>query len=448
MKQYSLFTNVSMISGLLVLSACAPRISISTLPPSPTAGPTALPALTEAHSAPAASLAIAFVKDGDVHLWEEVTQQSRTLLKAGDVVNITMSDDGQMLAFTRRAWAGSEMEGSEQLSLWTVKRDGTDPREVIPAEFLRQRLNLTERESSNFHQLGWIPETHQVLFSITQYIAQAEGMSHAIPHGAYIVNLDSGSVTALAEPPENLRLVASPDGAQVALLSPTSLSFINSDSSNRRSDVLSYPEAGLTGPLFPTGVWTADARAFVLTGSFEMDPRSMLNFTLWRIPVDGSAPVSLATVMESDPNSVTFSPDGKSAAYVEATDGQPPEISGWSIKRFEVEAGRLAIPYYGKEAWMANLHWSPSGQAYAIQDHDLAPLCADATQDTQVCGEPLRLGIDSNIITSLQWVARDRFLVAGIEPNMLVLGNVDGTFVPVATWEEYESVSWSAVMAR
>ena len=454
MKQYSLFTNVSILSALLLLSACAPRISISTLPPSPTAvsGLTEPPPVESAASpepsASAVSLVVAFVKDGDIHLWDDATQQSRTLIRAGDVVNITMSDDAQLLAFTRRAWVGSEMEGYEQLSLWAINRDGTDPREVIPAEFLRQRLNLSERESSNFHQLGWIPGTHQVLFSITQYIVQAEGMSHAIPHGAYIVNLDSGSVTTLAEPPENLRLIPSPDGAQMALLSPTSLSFIKSDGSNRHSDVLTYPEAGLTGPLFPTGVWTEDSHAFVLTGSFEKVPRGMLNFTFWRVPVDSSTPVSLATVLESDPNSVTYSPDGNYAAYVTATDGQPPEIAGWSIKRFEVEAGPLAIPYYGKEAWMANLHWSPSGQAYSIQDHDLAPLCPDATQDTQRCGEALRLGIDSNVITALQWMDRNRFLVAGIEPNMLVLGNVDGTFVPVATWEEYESVSWSAVMAR
>jgi hypothetical protein len=65
-----------------------------------------------------------------------------------------------------------------------------------------------------------------------------------------------------------------------------------------------------------------------------------------------------------------------------------------------------------------------------------------------VCGEPLQLGIESNIITSLQWVAGDRFLVAGIEPNMLVLGELDGTFVPVAIWEDYESVSWSAAVSR
>jgi hypothetical protein len=456
---YKFFRSLPILSlGLaIVLAACAPSaqgpvpttsaIAPGDIPdfiPTVTAVPTANPSA----ESPAGSLVVAFVKDGDIHLWEEATGQSRTVAKSGDVDRVTMSDDGQVIAFTRRAWAGSELEGYEQFALWAANSDGTNPREVIPTEFLRQHLNLTERDSSNFYQLGWIPQTHQVIFSITKYIAQAEGMSHAIPHGAYIVNLDSGSVTVLAEATENLRLAPSPDGTQFALLSPMNLSFINSDGSNRRTDVLTYPEAGLTGPLFPTGVWTEDSRAFILTGSFEKDPNRDISFAFWRVPVDGSPAEALSAVMKSHPDSVTFSPEGRSASHFKTTDTQPSEIAGWYITPFSVEVGPLAIPYYGKEAFYANLHWSPAGQAYAIKDHDLSPLCPDAAQDTQICGEPVHLGIDSSMITTLQWVDGDRFLVAGNEPNMLVLGKLDGTFVPVATWGDYELMSWSAVIPR
>ena len=446
----------------IVLAGCAPAVqgpvpTTSAIPPGeiPDFIPTVTPAPTENASlestlspepSAADSLAVAFVKDGDIHLWEEATGQSRTLVKAGDVDRVTVSDDGEVIAFTRRAWVGSELEGYEQLSLWAVDREGGNPREVVPADFLRQDLNITERESSNFYQLGWIPETHRVFFSITKYIAQAEGMSHAVPHGAYVIDLDSGSVTVLAETTENLRLAPSPDGMQFAFLSPVSLSFINSDGSNRRSDILTYPEAGLTGPLFPTGVWAADSRAFIFTGSFEKDPNMDVNFTFWRVPVDGSPAEALSAVTKSHPDSVTFSPDGRAAAFLRTTETQPSEIAGWVIAPFSVEVGPLAIPYYGKETFYANLHWSPVGQAYAIKDHDLAQLCPDATQDTQICGEPVHLGIDSSIITTLQWVDKDRFLVAGIEPNMLALGKLDGTFVPVVTWEDHESMSWSAVI--
>ncbi|HEX6033079.1 MAG TPA: hypothetical protein VFY83_01550, partial [Anaerolineales bacterium] len=154
----------------------------------------------------------------------------------------------------------------------------------------------------------------------------------------------------------------------------------------------------------------------------------------WRIPIDGSSPEALATVAGSDPSSVTFSPDGKRASFLQTTDQQPPEIAGWFITPLIPEAGPLALPTYGKEAFYANLHWSPAGDAFAIKDQDLLQLCPNATQDSQVCGQPIHLG--SGIITTLQWVDNSRFLVEGIEPNTLSLGKLDGTITPIVTWTQ------------
>jgi Tol biopolymer transport system component len=319
---------------------------------------------------------------------------------------------------------------------------------LISAQDLRQSINPGERESSNFYQFSWVPQSHQLIFSGTKYIVQAEGLSHAIPHGAYLIDTDKGAVTVLAEPEENLRFLPSPDGKQIALMSPSGMGFINPDGSNRRQDVVTYAEAGLTGPLFPTGVWTQDSRAFIMTGSLEREPGHNVNFRIWRIPTDGSSPEALATVTESIPNSVTFSPDGKRAAFLQVTDQQPSEIAGWFIKSLIPEAGPLALPYYGIEAFYANLHWSPGGDAFAVKDQDLLQLCPDATQDSHVCGEPIRLG--SGIIRKLQWVDTSRFIFEGIEPNTLALGKVDGTITPIVTltesqrWTENDVISgWS-----
>jgi hypothetical protein len=328
------------------------------------------------------------------------------------------------------------LDGYEQFALWAMNRAGGNPRELISAQDLRQRINPSERDSSNFYQLGWVPQSHQLIFSGTKYIAQAEGLSHAIPHGAYLVDTDTGSVNMLAEAAENLRFLPSPDGKQIALMSPGDVGFINVDGSNQRQDVLTYAEVGLTGPLFPTGVWTQDSRALVMTGSFESDPNFNVNFTIWRIPIDGSSPEALGTVTGSSPNSVTFSPDGKSASFLQTTDQQPPETAGWFIKPLIPEAGPLALPSYGKKAFYTNLHWSPAGDAFAIKDQDLFQLCPNATQDSQVCGEPIHLG--SGIITTLQWVDASRFLFESIEPNTLSLGNVDGTITPITTWTEVQ----------
>jgi len=381
-------------------------------------------------------LEVAFVKDGNIQVWDEATQQTRTIVNTGDVLSVTTSDDGQMIAFTRGSWVGDVLDGYEQFALWAMNSDGGNPRELISAQDLRQWINPSERESSNFYQLSWVPQSHQLIFSGTKYIVQGEGLSHAIPQGAFLVDTDKGSVTVLAEGAENLRFLPSPDAKQIALMSPSDVGFINVDGSNKRQDVLTYAEVGLTGPLFPTGVWTQDSRAFVMTGSFESDPDFNVIFTIWRIPIDGSSPEALGAVTGSIPNSVTFSPDGNSASFIQWTDQQPQEIAGWFIKPLIPEAGPLALPYYGKKAFYANLHWSPAGDAFAIKDQDLLQLCPNATQDSQVCGEPIHLG--SGIITRLQWVDTSRFLFESIEPNTLSLGNLDGTITPIATWTEIQ----------
>jgi hypothetical protein len=314
--------------------------------------------------------------------------------------------------------------------------DGGNVRELISAQDLRQRINPNERESSNFYQLSWVPRSHQLVFSGTKYIVQAEGLSHAVPQGAYLLDTDTGSVSVLVEADENLRFAPSPDGKQVALMSPSAMGFINTDGSNRRTNLLTYAEVGLTNPVFPRGVWTQDSRAFVMTGSLERDPSFDVDFTIWRVPADASSPEALAAVTGSDPNSVAFSPDGKSFSFLQTTDQQPSEIAGYFIKPLTPEAGALALPYYGKQGSFDNLHWSPAGHAFVIKDQDLLQLCPGADQDAQVCGEPLHLG--SGIITALQWVDAARFLSESIEPYTLSLGNIDGTVTPIVTWTEMQ----------
>ena len=440
MRRNILLFKFVLIITILSATGCGAEPPLSPSP-GPDIAPTAMPSASTTLSTEE-SIVVAFVKDGNIQLWDSTTNQSETFVRSGDVVSVWISDDGQAIAFTRRQWVGDILDGYEQLSLWAINRDGGNPRQLVPAADLRQRLSPSERESTNFFQVGWVPQTHQLIFSGTKYIFQAEGLSHAIPLGVYLVNADAGAITVLAEAPEDLRFMPSPDGQQIALLSPDSLSFINADGSNRRSDVLTYPQIGRPGPLFPTGVWTGDSSAFVITGSLEYDPAYNINFTFWRVPANGSSPETLATVTKSDPSSVTFSPDGRHASYLQVTDSRPPEVAGWSIMPFNVEAGPLAIPYYGKEAFMANLHWSPAGNAYVIDGLDLFQLCPDAKEDSQRCGQPVHLK-NEGIITSIQWVDGERFFVAGIEPNTLSLGRLDGTITPIVTWADNESISWN-----
>ena len=437
--------------ALIAIALFASGCSIVGMPsPSPASGTvaTALPS-TAAAPSNESSLAVAFVKDGNIHVWDEPTGQIQTILNTGDVIAVTMSDDGQVIAFLRRSVVQlKEDEWFEQSALWAVDRNGGNPRELVSAESLRQRLNAAERESTNIPLMQWIPGTHRLLFSGWKYIVQAEGESHAVPEGLYLADADARTDTILVPAGNNLHFVSSPDGGQVALMSPNSLGFINVDGSNPRSNVLTYSSLQLPGPVFPTGVWTRDSQAFVIAASLE-NTSTDINDTIWRVPVDGSPPETLAQILRSVPGSTTFSPDGKYVAFVQFTDTQPSEIAGWLITPLAPEAGPLAIPAKIDFEGFANLHWSPTGDPF---NKNLRKLCSDATSDSDVCDA--RIHFDGTL-AALQWIDGNRVLFLTRNPSVLFLGkmdfsgNMDGTTIPIVAWPLEDWVgSQSFTMAK
>ena len=430
----------------LSLAACVPAqptvVSTATPSPAPSIPLTEAPAFT-ATPVTGPHLIVAFVKDGNIQVWDEATGQTNTIFISRDVIRVTMRDDGQAIAFLRRSTVQrSETEWFEQSSLWAVDLNGGNPRELVSAESLRQRLNTAENFSSNIPQMEWIPGTHQLLFSGWNYFVQAEGESHAVPEGLFLVDTDALTDKVLISAGTNLRFVPSPDGQQIALMSLNGLSFINTDGNNLRTNIFTYDQMGRTGPLFPTGVWTQDSTAFLITGSLETDPTFNINFTIWRVPVDGASATALGTVTKSDPGSVTFSPDGGRLAFVQSLDGNPLGNAGWFITPLAGQVSPLAIPdEYDFASRNASLHWSPAGDPFT---KNLKKLCPEATQDTDECDTRIYF---YGTISAIRWIDGNKVLFLTSEPSVLFLatmdftGNMDGTTIPIAAWPLNEWVS-------
>lgn len=439
------------VLSLLVVAAAACQAS-------PSASPTLAPAQTaESTHAPSASAGtgavVAFVKDGRLLIWDEATGQTQIIFDSGDVIAVSVSDDGQVLGFLRRSVVQLAKDPwtswREQSALWAVDRDGGNPRELVSSDALRSLLDAAENDSTNIPHMAWIPGTHRLLYSAWRYIVQAEGESHAVPEGLFLVDADTLSEAVLMPAGSTLRFVPSPDGQQIALLSPTGLGFINVDGSHLRSDALSFPEASLIGPFLPTGVWTQDSGAFVATGSFERDPMFNISFTLWKVPVEGSPPEALATIHRSDPRSVSFSPDGRWAAFAQHTDQEPSELAGWSVIALPTGVGALAGPQ-NLDLLFAGVQWSPDSRAF---NRTMRELCPEASWDSEVCASPL--SFDGSAV-AVRWLDTSRFLFLTREPSVLFLitldpsGVFDGTSLPIVTWplEDFTGLDSFAVAAE
>jgi streptogramin lyase len=433
---------LALILATPLLMSCTATTAITSTAPLPTS--TARPTGTPPPTIIAAQQGVVFfVKDGDIQLWDEATGQTETIFSSGDVIAVTMSDDGQVVAFLRRSPVKkSELDWYEQSALWAVERDGGNPRELVSAEALRELLNAGETDSTNIPQMEWIPGTHRLLYTGWTYIVQAEGESHAIPRGLYLVDADSFADTVLLPPDNSLRFVLSPDGRQIALLSTTALGLIHVDGSNWRQDLFRYTAAGAPGRIIPSGVWTQDSSAFLIAAPIESESQFVLNFTIWRVPVDGAPAQPLAAFTNSHSDSVTFSPDGRYAAFFRADSPSIATHSGWFVTPLAPEAGPLAVP---KSSYLfyKNLHWSPTGVPYAVLEGTLVQLCPDPAQDAEVCGEGLVL---SDRIAEIYWLDGARFLFVTREPYDLYFGRLDGTRTLIA--EGVERFSGAAMTCR
>jgi hypothetical protein len=426
----------ALISLAVVGSACSLKATTSPTPPSPTESP--IPSAQATSSGAAKGTTVVYTIHGDILLWDDVIGESRKIFDSGDVIRVDPSDDGQLVAFLRRSSVEtSDVEWREQSGLWVVDLSGENPRELVSAETLRDLLGATERDSSNIPEVTWIAGTHRLLYNGWTYLVQAEGESHAVPRGLYSVGADDSSQQVLVKAESIQRFVISPDGQQVALLSPTGLSFVNADGSNLRQDVLTFTQADMPGPLFPVGVWTEDSRAFVMTGSIQEEAAAGFDFLIWRVPADGSTPDQLASISRSHPGSVTFSPDGRFAAHSQYTDEASP-ASGWFITPLGQGVGPLAIPRKFVPGY-PSLHWSPDGKAFT---GSLAELCPGATQDSETCDSPISRGGTA----AIQWLDPTHLLLLTLDPSVLFFvsldpaGRMDATTEPIVAWPFEEFV--------
>ena len=364
------------------------------------------------------SAVIAYIKDGDLLVWEEATGQSQTVFDSGDVVRVELSGDGQLVAFVRRTLLDGDPRYGRS-ALWVVERDGSNPRELVSDVQLRASLGASDSDDTDFPALAWIPDSHCLLYSITFFPAYGGGAQ-----GLYLLDVDSQASAELVPAEVSTDFASSPDGEQIAVITPDELFFVSVEDSLAGEVVFTYPAGGVPGGgMYNLGdpsslrAWTQDSSAVLVRR--VIGPGQV--FTIWRVPVDGSPAQSLITLRGEYEQ---FAPDGSTVTFVRGTG------PGGIAERFAVplpeEVGPLAVV---RDA--IGLSWSPGGLAYVfgLGQETVLPLCPNAAQAIEVCGPPIRFG---EPIASFEWLDRNRFLYVTSVPRRLMLGSLDGSATLIA----------------
>jgi Tol biopolymer transport system component len=226
-------------------------------------------------------LQVVYTHENNLWLWQTDGTQTQ-LTDSYDAFAPKISPDGKLVAYLK----GWDIYNAE---LWVMNIDGSGNRQLVGTDHLAALPRETEAVGTMIGDFVWVPSSHTLAYNTIQLF---EVPSSPQNNDLRLVNADNGKQTLLLEPGLGGKFTYAPDGSQIALVTPVSLSIINADGSNRR-DILTFPVIFTNGGwnLYPHPVWAPDSGHLRVA----IPPQDALNnpqaFTfIWHIPADGSMP--------------------------------------------------------------------------------------------------------------------------------------------------------------
>ncbi len=367
-----------------------PTVTLTTTP-FPTLAPGSNPALS-----------IAYPNHGAVYIWTE-GRGARSLADAQDVVAIEISDDGQWVAYLCQDLVDYAFQ-----EVWAVNTIGTPTPRLLVSNADLKDITPPDPDKwilgAGILDFSWRPQTHELAFST--YIL-LEGVGSALNHDLRLVNTDSLTKTTLLDNGQGGIFNYSPDGNQIALSNPESISLMAADGTDLRAEVLTFPSV-ITYSEYeyhPHPYWAQDSQSLLVAIPPHdplADPRPPTG--LWRMPADGTQ-AELVGYIPAIPFAWLnngFSPDSRRVAYVEAI-GKPEENQR-QLHILRLDGSNDAV--YARGESLEFMGWSPDSQYFIYVIHggeNKGIYVGDLT------AQPLMITSDPGAITGIQWVDDSRF---------------------------------------
>jgi hypothetical protein len=336
---------------------------------------------------------IVYLQNQDIFLWNG-TGIRRPITQGEKVQQVHISTDGQLIAYSRSAGEFGE-------ELWVIGTDGSGERRLVSAdEFSAMDGRALAVIPDTF---AWIPGTHLVAFNTRQII---EGPGIARYDDLRTVNADNGQTQTLLAPGQGGQFIPSPDGTQLAVASPKSISLIDINGTNLRKDVLEY------SPVTTYSEYQYHARPAWETNSAGLlvaippaDPLAvpLKPTTLWQVPVDGSKARQLGNIATGPffGMAVFYSPDRSHILYLGNSGNSDQNLSALHVAR--PDGSQDSIYITATELTISS--WAPDSQEFTFSAGNQGIL-----QLGQISGkfQPL-VGVASNPL-DLRWIDNEHFI--------------------------------------
>ena len=339
-----------------------------------------------------AVLRIAFSDGNNLKLWTEGV--GLTTLYTGDQVSdVLLSDDGQVVVFNTYSptW--------DYTGLWAARTDGSPVQRLVDVATMNTFNTHPSALGAIPSHWEFIPGTHTLAFN-TRLTFEGPGL--ILQDDIRLLDTDTGVLSTFLDVGLAGMFYYSPDGSQIALSTPTSISLINADGSNRRDNVLTYPAVITYSEYqwysFPK--WWPDSSQLnvVIPSADPLAPGATM--TVWNIPLNGTPPLLLGTYttdMALFGADTLISPDMSLVAYGQRVG--PPANNTWDLHIAELNGASDVVFATGDLRFVA---WSPDSGWFVFTDNQVYKVA-------QV-GNGVWPMADTPPARDMEWVDSNRFI--------------------------------------
>ncbi len=336
--------------------------------------------------------------DRNLHAWRE-GESPTMIVNKGDVSQAVLSPDGEWIVFTRTAADGID------ISLWAIHFDGSEQKILVShTDFMTMPLHPDLTDLSTIltvapHMIKFIPGTHTVVFNI---YPQFDAPGFLDNKDLWYINVDTAERRAFLSPGQAGHFYFSPDGTQMALVTPERIDLLNTDGSNRRFGVLSYAFVYTYSEYayHAVPVWSPDS-SFLRVSIPPQDPLgdSTAPVNIYHLPTDGSLATLLTSVVVAPLDNAILAPDVNHFVYKEQI-GDPAD-NLFALKFSDLSGGSPSEFTTGSLGFG---NWAPDSSHFTFYTWN-----PRETFIGQV-GAPGVIALDVSPVMNFSWITSDRFV--------------------------------------